>query len=687
MQKNKINFILALHNHQPEGNFPYVFEQNFQTAYQPFIELLAQFPDIKVVQHYSGILWRWLREHQPNFMLQLRRLAAKGQLELMGGAFYEPILVMIPDEDKVGQIKKMSSFLREHFQVNVNGAWLPERVWEPHLVRPLAEAGIRYTVLDDILFMAAGLTEAELLRPYLTEEAGRRLAVFPINEKLRYLIPFAEPEETIAYLAELAAPGGERLVVLADDGEKFGSWPGTYKRVYKQKWLQRFFQLLQENSEWLQVTTFSAYLQQYEAADLVYLPAGSYREMMEWSGGLWRNFLVRYPESNHLHKKMLHVREKLRRLPDSPQKREAQEYLWAGQCNCAYWHGVFGGLYLNFLRSALYDRLLAAEDIADRALHESNSWVEVERKDFNYDGAEEVVVTGPDLAFIAAPAQGGCLLELDFKPKRFNLFDVLTRRKEAYHCNLYEQAQGVCDSEEVKTIHHISRVKEAGLEQLLIYDPYRRASWRDHFFPQQSDLLQPLAEVEVGDFANGRYDLLAAVVEGEVAQLELLRRGTVQMAGETWPILVHKAISYQPRQGELLYSYRLQNLGAQELALTFAVEFNINFLAGQASDRYYLVPGRTLQNRQLNSRGRTANVDSFGLVDEWLGISTIFYFERPAVVWRMPIETVSQSEDGMERVYQGSMILPSWQIKLLPHTPWLLTFTQTVSEAVREVPS
>jgi hypothetical protein len=687
MQKNKINFILALHNHQPEGNFPYVFEQNFQTAYQPFIELLAQFPDIKVVQHYSGILWRWLREHQPNFMLQLRRLAAKGQLELMGGAFYEPILVMIPDEDKVGQIKKMSSFLREHFQVNVNGAWLPERVWEPHLVRPLAEAGIRYTVLDDILFMAAGLTEAELLRPYLTEEAGRRLAVFPINEKLRYLIPFAEPEETIAYLAELAAPGGERLVVLADDGEKFGSWPGTYKRVYKQKWLQRFFQLLQENSEWLQVTTFSAYLQQYEAADLVYLPAGSYREMMEWSGGLWRNFLVRYPESNHLHKKMLHVREKLRRLPDSPQKREAQEYLWAGQCNCAYWHGVFGGLYLNFLRSALYDRLLAAEDIADRALHESNSWVEVERKDFNCDGAEEVVVTGPDLAFIAAPAQGGCLLELDFKPKRFNLFDVLTRRKEAYHCNLYEQAQGVCDSEEVKTIHHISRVKEAGLEQLLIYDPYRRASWRDHFFPQQSDLLQPLAEVEVGDFANGRYDLLAAVVEGEVAQLELLRRGTVQMAGETWPILVHKAISYQPRQGELLYSYRLQNLGAQELALTFAVEFNINFLAGQASDRYYLVPGRTLQNRQLNSHGRTANVDSFGLVDEWLGISTIFYFERPAVVWRMPIETVSQSEDGMERVYQGSMILPSWQIKLLPHTPWLLTFTQTVSEAVREVPS
>ena len=73
MQKNKINFILALHNHQPEGNFPYVFEQNFQKAYQPFIGAAGAISDIKVVQHCSGILWRWLRGISQ--MLQLRRLA------------------------------------------------------------------------------------------------------------------------------------------------------------------------------------------------------------------------------------------------------------------------------------------------------------------------------------------------------------------------------------------------------------------------------------------------------------------------------------------------------------------------------------------------------------------------------------------------------------------------------------
>ncbi|HHX73768.1 MAG TPA: DUF1925 domain-containing protein, partial [Firmicutes bacterium] len=257
----------------------------------------------------------------------------------------------------------MSRFLREHFQVDAAGAWLAERVWEPQLAAPLAKAGIRYTVLDDAIFKKAGLTEEQTLHYYLTEEGGEKLFLFPISEKLRYLVPFADPQKTVDYLAGAATPQGDRVVVLADDGEKFGSWPGTAKHVYEKKWLEKFFDLLSENSDWLSVTTFSEYLHSRPPAGLIYLPAGSYREMEEWSGGSWRNFFTRYPESNQIHKKMLHVREKIQLLPEGPQKKAAQEYLWAGQCNCAYWHGVFGGLYLNFLRSALYSRLIAAEEL------------------------------------------------------------------------------------------------------------------------------------------------------------------------------------------------------------------------------------------------------------------------------------------------------------------------------------
>ena len=685
----KVSLILALHNHQPEGNFPDVFARTFAAAYEPFIRELEKFPELRVVQHYSGILLRWLQENRPEFMERLRRLVSAGQIEMMGGAFYEPILVMIPDDDKIGQLEKQQRFIREHFGVEAQGAWLAERVWEPHLARPLAEAGIRYTVLDDVLFRNVGFTEEDTLHYYVTEEVGQRLFIFPISEKMRYLVPFAEPQDTIDYLRSVAVPGEKRVVVLADDGEKFGSWPGTGQRVYAEKWLHRFFALLVENGDWLEVTTFQDYLRSEPPAGTAYLPAGSYREMLQWSGGFWRNFFARYPESNHLHKKMLHIHGKLSRLPEGPQKDEALEYLWAGQCNCAYWHGVFGGLYLNFLRSALYSRLIAAEDTIDRALHADGGWLELEQKDFDFDGKEEVIINGPDLGLLLSPSGGGTLLELDFKPRRFNLLDVLTRRPEPYHCNIFELTEGRCPAEGVQTIHQVAHVKESGLQDLLIYDSYRRASLVDHFFLPGTCLDDFAREPDVweaGNFVGEAYNVAAAGVADGVARVMLTKEGSVRAAnGNTMPVSMSKTVTYAAQSGEINYAYQLVNTGKEDLKSDFAVEFNINFLAGNASDRYYFTPEHTLDERNLFSRGELALVQRFGLADEWQGIKTEFAFDRPATLWRLPLLTVSQSEDGLERVYQGSTIIPLWRLCLAPGESWAATITQQVQEFSREV--
>jgi len=478
-------------------------------------------------------------------------------------------------------------------------------------------------------------------------------------------------------------------VVLADDGEKFGSWPGTGQRVYAEKWLHRFFSLLVENSDWLEVTTFQEYLQSEPPAGTAYLPAGSYREMLQWSGGFWRNFFARYPESNHLHKKMLHVHGKLSRLPEGPQKDEALEYLWAGQCNCAYWHGVFGGLYLNFLRSALYSRLIAAEDTIDRALHPDGSWLELEQKDFDFDGKEEVIINGPDLGLLLSPSGGGTLLELDFKPRRFNLLDCLTRRPEPYHCNIFELTEGRCPEEGVRTIHQVAHVKESGLQDLLIYDSYRRASLVDHFFLPGTgldDFAREPGVWEAGNFVGETYNVAASGVADGVARVMLTKEGYVRAAnGNTMPVSVSKTVTYAAQSGEINYAYQLVNTGKEDLQSNFAVEFNINFLAGNASDRYYFTPEHALDDRNLSSRGELALVQRFGLADEWQGIKTEFAFDRPATLWRLPLLTVSQSEEGLERAYQGSTIIPLWTLCLALGESWAVTITQQVREISREV--
>jgi alpha-amylase len=52
------------------------------------------------------------------------------------------------------------------------------------------------------------------------------------------------------------------------------------------------------------------------------------------------------------------------------------------------------------------------------------------------------------------------------------------------------------------------------------------------------------------------------------------------------------------------------------------------------------------------------------MVDEWLGIRIDLRFEPDVLLWRFPVETVSNSESGFERVYQGSAIVPVWLLDL-----------------------
>ena len=199
---NKVFFALVIHSHQPVGNFDHVIEEAYRKSYLPFAQILLKHPRVRLSLHYSGILLEWLEVRHPEYFDQLRELLGRGQVELLGGGYYEPILPSIPDSDKVAQIRKLADYLTQHWGKAPRGAWVAERVWEPSLARPLAEAGVEYVLLDDTHFLAAGLEPARLHGIYITEEQGAPLRLVPSLKSFRYTIPFREPEETVRILRE-----------------------------------------------------------------------------------------------------------------------------------------------------------------------------------------------------------------------------------------------------------------------------------------------------------------------------------------------------------------------------------------------------------------------------------------------------------------------------------------------------
>lgn len=99
-------------------------------SYRPFTEALGRHPPVKVAMHFSGILYDWFEAHEPAYLETLRGLSASGQVELVGGGYYEPILAVLPQEDQNGQIAKMQQYINTRFGVFPKDVWLAERVRE-----------------------------------------------------------------------------------------------------------------------------------------------------------------------------------------------------------------------------------------------------------------------------------------------------------------------------------------------------------------------------------------------------------------------------------------------------------------------------------------------------------------------------------------------------------------------------
>ena len=162
--------------------------------------MIKRFLKIKVGLHYTGYLLEWLEKNHPEYDDILKEMSNKGQIEIIGGAFYEPIIPVIPDRDKKAQIELLRNYIKNHFNLDIKGFWLAERAWEPHLPKILNECGIEYILIDDFHLRANGLYEEETFYPYFTEEQGHLVKVIPINERLRYMIPWKQPWEPVEYL-------------------------------------------------------------------------------------------------------------------------------------------------------------------------------------------------------------------------------------------------------------------------------------------------------------------------------------------------------------------------------------------------------------------------------------------------------------------------------------------------------
>jgi len=679
---SRLPVLFGLHNHQPLGNFHHVIERLTCTCYRPFLQAVSRARWLSLSIHVSGTLLSWWEDNDTSIIDLIGGMADEGQAELLGGGFYEPVLASISRKDRKEQILKLSEYLERRFGQRPKGLWLTERVWENQIIEDLIDSGIQFVIVDDRHFLVTGFHKEDLHGYYLTESGGKTLAVFPIDETLRYLIPFLPMNELEAYLRQVAARG--KMAIYADDGEKFGAWPGTRKWVYEDGWLENFLESASRwKEEFIDWTTFSQVMDKVPASGICYLPDASYEEMEQWAlqadgilklqelikslgpeakeayrpflrGGHWKNFFVKYPESNHMHKRAAALSRMS--LNARSLDRRARDCILSAQCNDAYWHGIFGGLYLPHLRNAVWQSILKAEARLRRRQDLS-----IEESDINKDGLKEVIVSSGDVCLVFEPHSGGQLVEFSSLDPPNNYGNTLTRRPEAYHQALREIPEnGAYENKGVSSIHKLTKAVDQSMLDELTYDWYRRNSFIDHLFDPTAVLgdFKKCDFREWGDFANQPYKYKI-----DAGTLILVRDGGLYIPGSPKrPVRLTKSFIFKNRGLTITCKYALKNASTDHINCRFGIEWNIfpAFLA--LGNGKILIEGQELDFS--SPWEQTGGKITFA--DRATGAELHIEFGRDSTIWGFPVNTIAQSESGYEKTAQAISIMAHQELRLDP---------------------
>ena len=648
--QNKL--IFGTYNSHPVGTPDSVLEECYQTVYKPFLQRLYSHPEVHAVLYYCGTLLDWLAAYHSEFLDVLSEMVTRRQIEIVGGGFYEPILTLIPRQDRVGQIELMTTMLRKQFGRRPRGCWLPECVWEPGLTSSLCSSGMEYTFLEDSQFSRAGLRGDKLFVPAVTEDQGKTLVVFPLHTSRRTTLL---PEHAHKYV------GDEKLYVSILPGENvtLSMLDDVVEAV------------LQKNVG--TVLPFR-YLRTNSRRQRVYFPTSSTLSMHRWTqapqpqrdhsraeallcqqdlqdvyveGGFFRNFLIRYPEASRLYAKMQYTHILVNQIRgDKQRKQAAREELWRGQHHSAYWHGSRDGVYNPSVRCELYRSLILAEKMArERGIFKPS----IISLDFDMDGVEEYLYQGVAInGYIHSI--GGALFELDSLKTQHNYLATMARHPEVYHTD----------------------------EAIALgYDLYSRSAFLDH-------MVDPGVTQE--EFDNGVPDGSSRFHLEKYSLVELNRDQfqiafqTEGAAGVDCPhVRIQKVYTFS--KNAITVHYTITNIGDSALSRVFMSEVNLVFPDMQPSALRLWGCRNAHTSEELSPAKHYAGAYSrvqFTCKAVKQNLSLVL--DGTAHVWGGAMRTSNlDGRSMMQTNMQGCTVLPRWPLELEPGQDWSTTVSLQLS--------
>lgn len=672
----RLSFIFGIHAHRPVGDPAVSLRREADECYLPILDAALRHPGFKISVHFSAAVLRPLEESHPKLFEALQTLVARRQAEIIGGAMYDPILSALPDADRTGHIRRFNEYIQRSTGAAPKGMWLAERVWEPHLARPIRDAGLSYVVVEDNHLASTGIPRPDIYGTYLTEDAGFDITLFPVCDDLRRLIPNRSIEDILAYLKSRLGAMDPRTALLTfiDSAKNLRAWldPGA-DGERGSSGIDRWMSAV-ESSDFLRTVTPSEWMAGARPRGLVYVPASSYAEMSQWTlpaamqnefdqlaadldrrsfglspgtrriflrAGFWREFLTKYPESNWMHKRVTMASMKmgpvLDKLGTDRESRAIHDLLDRAACNDAYWHGTADGIYSPALRRAVFRNLIEAET---RFAKKMGLHPQCITTDLDLDGAAELLLyTGSWITGIR-PGRGGSIAEWSFRPALYNFQNNITRRAEGYHL---QSATG--RDRRILVVGDGAERGAARAKPTPVYDRYPRVSGLAY-------ALYPSATLE-----NFRAQTLPEIVpadgEYEAKVVEKPETFEVRMKRAALDIIFEKRVVLSKQESKIAWTVtmEMENPGASSQDARARLGLGWELFYGDAAA--LAIHSDAKEVSVPDDSGVEVTGRKLVISDTDSGTVLSFESAEDIRIWLAPVWAQTRSAEGGDRTFEG----------------------------------
>ncbi|SLM19654.1 putative 4-alpha-glucanotransferase [uncultured spirochete] len=391
--------VIGMYNNLPYNASNALYEQEYQGAWRPFLSGLYKFLSIKSIIHFSGAIFSWLEKNHPEYMYLLTEMVRRGQIELLGGGFYNPIASLISTQDMTGQIEALSAFIRKTFGKRPSGAWLYEYAWTASLPAILQNSKIQYTFLPAQYCMCLYPKDIPCF-PFASEDHRKIISLFPAFES-RASAGIFEPYEKTLLKLQQAYPQCNTYVIMADGHEIAGSWEESGLES-PDVLFERTFAWFQKNCLEYDTVTAAQLNKTLKSTSTVYFSQCYSERYKDYCQGTIKQVAMNNPEYIQISKQSVldhplvyALYQKLNFVStmtglfrgDKSRKRASLDDIWRAQSGDLYWIGPSGGILLPEARLAAYASLIEAEKtIRQNRFHHYLSF-----DDLNFDGVKEAL--------------------------------------------------------------------------------------------------------------------------------------------------------------------------------------------------------------------------------------------------------------------------------------------------------